>query len=151
MEREEDNIRKPDDVKVERLISYNNEEEEDWEFQQAMEQSRKDFWEWQKEIEKEEMERQRLARDLAVPFSRLYLWKKHSSNSTELFFLDFMLKRLHHCIHNDWESLPVFPKKEPDWIENFKLFLEKHIQSSSIYGKDVYPICQNFHSPLYLF
>lgn len=118
-------IRPPDASILQRLLE-DDETEEDPEMSEALEISRREFLFLQKRLEEEEREKQRLRKSVALPLSRLRLWKRTCRNTPEKEFLDFIINRVNHRLYNDLENMPTLPHAKK---EEFTLFLRKELSS----------------------
>ena len=143
---EEDDIRKADPVQTARLIDYppppsssfsflNHDHQHDDDhriLQEAMEASRREFHEHTQRLEADRIRRNTLRRELAIPISRLTLWRRSSSVlSDEMLFLDYILDRCRYATRlvEEEDILLEPPPISSSISQNYDIFIQKLSES----------------------
>jgi hypothetical protein len=143
---EEDDIRKADPVQTARLIDYppssssssfsflNHHQHDDDHrmLQEAMEASRREFHEHTQRLEADRIRRSTLRRELAIPISRLTLWRRSSSVlSDEMLFLDYILDRCRYATRlvEEEDVLLEPPPISSSISQNYDIFIQKLSES----------------------
>lgn len=112
--------------------------DQDEELHRIIIQSRQEYMEKEKVRKQTEEKKKRLQKLLAVPISRLTLWKKTTSNEEETKCLHHLLNILYIKTHVERDDDDInIPN---DFIPDLKDFLEKYIKQSKLY-RDVYEVC----------
>lgn len=120
-------IRSPDPPQISRLMSPDLIGEEENDLAEILEQSRKEFFAYQKRVEEEEREKIRLRSELGMPLSRLALLRRTTNRRKEKNYFDFIIRRTNHRLYNDLKELPVLPQ---DQAYDFQQFLQKNLNST---------------------
>lgn len=130
-------IRPPDNLVHDQLLQGDYEQDE--ELHRVIIQSRQEFLEQEEQRKRQEREEQQKRQEqeeqrkrLAVPISRLVLWKNTTQLENEQDFLHHILFLLGHFPE------PPLSRRPPKKL--FQQFLDKHFQASTLY-KEVYEIC----------
>lgn len=136
--------RSPDFAFQDQLLSsaYDHDEE----LHKIMIQSRQEYMEREKQRLQREQEKIHLKKSLAVPISRLNLWKKTTTVEQERECLHHVLNILYIKTHPDRDDDDIHVPVE--WRMAVRDFLEKHLKPSPLYQK-VYQVC--FHCLLDLY
>lgn len=134
----EEEERKPDPSLTDRILSPNiSFESIDDDLEHALSLSRKEYFELIEKQEREEKERRQLAQTLAVPLSRLRLWRQHASpHSHDAIFLDYIIDTLQKRLGGHDPPPPL----QPELHHDFSLFLDS-METSSIFHIIV-PLCR---------
>jgi len=138
IDEEQETERAPDQIVADRILSPNvSFESLDDDLEYALSLSRKEYFEYIEKQERDEKERQRLAQQLAVPLSRLRLWRQHvSPHSHDAVFLDYIMDTLQKRLggHDPPPSL------DTELHHDFSLFLGS-METSSVFHIIV-PLCR---------
>jgi len=140
-EDEEDQVRPADDTCRERLVGSlpslsSIEREEDMDLRRAMEESRREYLDKQREEERREAaiaaEAQRVAalrQRLAIPLARLRLWHQNGPTERDRVFLEHILQFLAFRWRDSPTPAPLLPAQHAPM---FPIFLE-HLSQSLLY------------------
>jgi hypothetical protein len=111
---------------------------DDEELQKVILQSRQEYQEQEKKQKQRQLQKQQLAKQMAVPLSRLRLWQRTSQDEHEKTCLHHILQILFLSTHPDYEEedISIPPEQKQDLFE----FLQQHFQSSTLYT-NVYKTC----------
>lgn len=132
--------RKPDDFIQDRLLS-NSAYDQDEELHKIIIQSRNEFMEQEKQrIEKEHFKKE-LKKQLAVPISRLTLWKNTTTDPEEKQCLHHILNILYVKTHPDRDDDDIAIPYES--VEKLQYFLDMELKPSKLYHL-VYDVCIGF-------
>lgn len=112
--------------------------DQDEELHRIIIQSRKEYMEREEIRRQTERRKKELQKLLAVPISRLTLWKKTTTHDEEKQHLHHILNIMYIKTHPERDDDDIHIPQE--CIEGLKEFLRKYIKPSQLY-KDVYTEC----------
>ena len=127
--------RSPDFAFQDQLLSGYDQDEE---LHKIILQSRQEYMEREQQRLQQEQEKKDLKKCLAVPISRLNLWKKTTTVEQERECLHHVLNILYIKTHPDRDDDDIHVPVE--WRMAVRDFLEKHLKPSPLYQK-VYQVC----------
>ena len=136
-------LRSPDFAFQDQLLSGYDQDEE---LHKIIIQSRQEYMEREQQRLRQEQEKIHLKKCLAVPISRLNLWKKTTTVEQEKKCLHHLLNILYIKTHPERDDDDIDVPME--WRADVQEFLEKNIKPSPLYQK-VYEVCSHCLSELY--
>ena len=128
--------RSPDFSFQDKLLT--NTYDQDEELHKIILESRREYMEQEKQRLQREHEKNHLKKCLAVPMSRLHLWKRTTSVEKEKQCLHHVLNMLYIKTHPDRDDDDIDVPME--WRMDVREFIEEHLRPSPLYQK-VYEVC----------
>lgn len=113
---------------------------DDDELQQIIIKSRQEYMEQEKQRQEKEKQKLGLKKKLAIPVSRLTLWKNTTLKEEEKRCLGHILNILYIKTHPDRDDDDINTPDE--CVEELKSFIDRFIRPSRLY-QDVYTVCMD--------
>lgn len=129
-------LRTPDFAFQDQLLTETYDHDE--ELHKIILQSRQEYLEQEKQRRQREQQKINLQKNLAVPISRLHLWKKTCSNKQEKQCLHHILNILYIKTHPERDDDDIHIPTEHQ--QEILAFLDKNIKPSPLF-QQVYEIC----------
>lgn len=138
--KEAEEERNPDLYYNDRLLSTPYDQDD--ELHKIIIQSRNEYLEQERKMHQKKEEKRNLQKRLAIPISRLYLWKKTSTNQDEITCLDLILNLLYIRTTPDRDDDDAtIPEEHMDKVRSF---LVQYLEKPPLF-REVYQICMEVY------